>query len=135
MQAKASIREASAQTKAKANAQARAGIQVELGVLAKTGMQANAKTKSLRKAMFATVLALAAALALTACTQTGDAPQPSGPDSYEGVTTVVRAELPAKPAADDYEAQDELLGANALDGSFADGLSAFSYRSAAAVLG
>ena len=116
MQAKASIREASAQAQAEANAQARAGIQVELGVLAKTGMQANAKAKSLRKAMFATVLALAAALALTACTQTGDAPQPSGSDSYEGVTTVARAELPAKPAADDYEAQDELLGANALDG-------------------
>lgn len=135
MQAKASIREASAQAQAEANAQARAGIQVELGVLAKTGMQANTKAKSLRKAMFATVLALAAALALTACTQTGDAPQPSGSDSYEGVTTVARAELPAKPAADDYEAQDELLGANALDGSFADGLSAFSYRSAAAVLG
>ena len=135
MQAKASIREASAQAQAEANAQARAGIQVELGVLAKTGMQANAKTKSLRKAVFATALALAAALALTACTQASEAPQPSGSDSYEGVTTVARAELPAKPAADDYEAQDELLGANALDGSFADGLSAFSYRSAAAVLG
>lgn len=61
-------------------------MQAELGVLAKTGMQANAKTKSLRKAVFATALALAAALALTACTQASEAPQPSGSDSYEGVT-------------------------------------------------
>ena len=96
---------------------------------------AQAKARPLRKAVLAAVLALAAAFALAACAQAGDVPQPSGSVSYEGVTTVALAELPAKPAADDYEAQDELLGANALDGSFVDGLSAFSYRSASAVLG
>ncbi len=96
---------------------------------------AQAKARPLRKAVLAAVLALAAAVALAACAQAGDVPRSSESVSYEGVTTVALAELPAKPAADDYEAQDELLGANALDGSFADGLSAFSYRSASAVLG
>lgn len=148
VQAKASLREASTQAQAKSNAQVRrsvcasstqvrASMQAEAGMLAKTDMRTNARTKAkpLRKAILVAAFALAAVVALAACTEVGDTPQPSGSGSYEGVTTVVRAELPAKPAADDYEAQDELLGANALDEKFTDGLSAFSYRSAATVLG
>ena len=89
------------------------------------------KLKPVRKGAIAATLALAG-IALAACAQSADAP-PAAP-SYEGVTTVARAELPAKPAAEDYEAQDELWSANQLDEAFLEDLAAFSYRSAATVL-
>lgn len=91
----------------------------------------NVKRKTMRKGALVATLALATGLALAACSQAADTPPAA---SYEGVTTVARAEFPAKPAAEDYEAQDQLLSANQLDGAFLDELAAFSYRSAATVL-
>lgn len=88
--------------------------------------------KTMRKSTLIAMLALAAGFALVACSQSTDAPPVAA--SYEGVTTVASAKLPSKPAAEDYEAQDELLGANQLDQAFLDELSTFSYRSAATVL-
>lgn len=70
--------------------------------------------------------ALACGLGLAGCSVSGD--------EFDGATRVTQTGYPAKPDPDDFEAQEKLREDNPVDDAFLDGLSGFSYRSAAAVL-
>ena len=88
--------------------------------------------KTVQKAMLTAALMAVMGVALAACSSSDETVQPNASDN--GVTTVARAELPEKPAVEDYETQDKLLEENRLNEAFLNELAAFSYRSAAAVL-